>query len=194
MEASMSTIDWKARYEALVRQLNADEGSGIYPMGHLTKEERQADAIKKTDAYKCGWNDAVMERSSKIGEIVSRAEEGLSDDVSMLLASDECFLGDDGRIVLNMNDIWAWATSWLPEVKQEQLAEVARLFRMYGRAGLMYWHSCQEKDMRSEFLDVNRAIDFVRHEEEICRETPKSSTRAYRQVSYTLGLPEEKKS
>ena len=90
-----------------------------------------------------------------------------------------------------MNDTWGWALSWCPDVTPEQLPEVARLFRSYGRAGLLYWHSCQEKDMRSEFHDNNRAIDFVRHEEEIRKETPNSNARAYKVVSYVLGLPDK---
>jgi hypothetical protein len=184
----MSDIDWKARYESLAQQLNNDGGMGIYPCGHLTAEQRDGDEVKKTDGYKCGWNDAVMESSRRIGAMISRSEEGVSDDMTMLLASDCCFLDDeDGSISLNMNDTWAWATAWCPTVPADQLSEVARLFRVYGQAGLMYWHSCQEKNMRSAFHDNNRAIDFVRHEEEIRKETPDSNKRAYRKVEYTIG-------
>jgi hypothetical protein len=43
--------------------------------------------------------------------------------------------------------------------------------------------------MRSEFLDNNRAIDFVRNEEAIRKDIPSSSKRAYHNAVYTLGLP-----
>lgn len=182
-------IDYKARYEALVAQINNDGGLGIYPMGHMSHEERDGDAIKKTDAYKCGWNDYALQHSGRLMEMVERADAGVSDDVTMLMASGDCFLNDDGSISLNMNDTWSWASSWCPNVPVDSVAEVARLFRYYGRAGLMYWHSCQEHNMRSDFHDNNRAIDFVRNEEQIRKETPDSNKRAYLQVEYIIGAP-----
>lgn len=51
----------------------------------------------------------------------------------------------------------------------------------------MYWHSIQEKDMRSEFHDNNRAIDFVRNEERIRKEVPDYNKRAYYKTKYVLG-------
>lgn len=182
--------DWKTKYETLVRLLNAAyTPSPLYPIGYLTKGQRNDHEIKKADAYKIGWNDRGFAELERLGKIMTGAEEGMSDDMTMLLAADVgCF--DDGKLSLNMNDTWAWATGWSVTVEPEQLKEVARLFRSYGHAGLMYWHSCREKNMRSEFLDNNRAVDFVRHEEEIRRDTPDHNKRAYKQVAYTLGLPE----
>lgn len=173
------------KFRALVALIENDEGAGVYPCGHLTDKQRKS--LKGSDGYKCGWNDAHIEQSMRVGKLISQASAGLSDDMTMLLASGRAMIGEDGNLSLNMNDIWGWALAWFPEVAADQLSAVADLFKRYGDAGLMYWHSCQEKDMRSEFHDNNRAIDFVRKEEAIRKETPDSSARAYRKVSYLLG-------
>lgn len=182
----MSEIDYKSQYEALVLRLKNDEGLGVYPMGHMSAEERDGDAIKKTDAYKCGWNDAVLQDTRHFQDMIKDTENDSSDDLSMLLASGMCFYSE-GTLSLNMNDTWAWACSDIPEVPASEIREVARLFRDYGHPGLMYWHSLRENNMRSEFHDNNRAIDFVRHEEQIRKETPDDNKRAYRKVTYILG-------
>lgn len=178
--------DYKRLYEDLVRRLDNHGGQGVYPMGHLTEEQRQAPKSEASDAYKCGWNDAIMDRHRLDCAVVTEVEVGSDDDVTMLIASDLCFVDEDG-LSLNMNDTWGWALAWLPEVSKEEVPEVARLFRNYGAAGLKFWHSRKENNMRSEFADVNREIDFVRHEEEIAASTKSSSERAYKKVSYTLG-------
>lgn len=179
--------DYKKLYEDLVRRLDNHNGQGIYPMGHLTAAQQATIKAEASDAYKLGWDDSIMDRHRIEMEIVRQVDEGVCDDETMLLASNRCFGGDDGSLSLNMNDTWGWALAWCPEVTKEEIPEVARLFRDYGRAGLMYWHSRKEKNMRSEFADVNRAIDFVRHEEEIAASTKSSSERAYKKVTYTLG-------
>jgi hypothetical protein len=40
--------------------------------------------------------------------------------------------------------------------------------------------------MRSEFEDINRFVDFVRQEEQVRKDVPESTKRAYKKVSYTL--------
>lgn len=69
------------------------------------------------------------------------------------------------RDTLNFNDTWCWASAWGQRVPEDELPEVARLFRSYGRCGLLYWMSEINQQMRSEFHDNNRFIDFVRNEE-----------------------------
>ena len=66
---------------------------------------------------------------------------------------------------LNMNDVWGWAFARCPIVPESEVEEVCRLFKRYGRAGLLYWHAQQEGDMRSELRDNSRVIDFVENEE-----------------------------
>lgn len=90
---------------------------------------------------------------------------------------------------LNMNDTWGWALAWGEKVPDDKLIEVAGLFWSYGWAGLLYWVSEQHSKMRSEFHDVNRRVDFVRHEQEFQQRTPGSSAQAYTPYSYTLGGP-----
>lgn len=91
------------------------------------------------------------------------------------------------RYVLNMNDVWGWACAYCEGVQEDELPELALLFFNYGWAGILYWVSKKNNNMRSEFLDVNRHIDFVRHEEELVNQFPDSSTRAYKNITYTLG-------
>lgn len=88
---------------------------------------------------------------------------------------------------LNMNDVFGWAKEFGQYVPDKELPEVARLFWAYGFNGLAYWVSKQNNNMRSEFEDVNRAIDFVRHEEDIVKQIPDSSKRAYKKIVYFLG-------
>jgi hypothetical protein len=88
--------------------------------------------------------------------------------------------------VLNMNDTWCWASAWGERVPDEKLPEVATLFWRYGYAGILYWMSEQHEQMRSEFEDINRFVDFVREEERIRAEFPDSSKRAYYKARYTL--------
>lgn len=90
---------------------------------------------------------------------------------------------------LNMNDTWGWALAWGEYVPDDKLIEVAELFWQYGWAGCLYWVSEQHEQMRSEFHDVNRRVEFVRHEEEFKKRTPGSSKQAYTPYSYVLGLP-----
>ena len=89
--------------------------------------------------------------------------------------------------VLNMNDVWGWALAWGEKVPDEKLIEVAELFWAYGWPGLLYWMSCRHDNMRSEFHDNNRAIEFVRNEERIKAAHPGSSALAYHQEAYTIG-------
>jgi hypothetical protein len=106
-------------------------------------------------------------------------------DKDLLTASGMCF--NEEQICLNMNDVWMWGCSDGEDVPDEDVAEVARLFRSYGFCGLLYWVSERRELEKSEFHDNNRFIEFVRHEEELRKQEPRSSKRAYMKISYTLG-------
>jgi len=89
--------------------------------------------------------------------------------------------------MLNMNDVWAWACADGEEVPDDELPRLATLFYRYGWCGVLYWVSERNENMRSEFCDNNRHIDFVRHEEAIRKEFPNSNKRAYAKRTYTIG-------
>lgn len=89
---------------------------------------------------------------------------------------------------LNMNDTWAWACADAEYVPDAELPRVAELFWWYGYAGLLFWVSERRGQCKSEFADVNRFIEFVRHEEAIKADEPDSSKRAYLKRSYTIGM------
>jgi len=113
-----------------------------------------------------------------------------------LLRAGDVFFDDDEeelelKQTLNMNDVWCWASADGQYVPDEKLAEVAELFWRYGWAGILYWVSEQNGHMRSEFLDNNRFIDFVKHEEQLRKDIPEPDKRAYKKISYTLGMNTE---
>jgi hypothetical protein len=100
---------------------------------------------------------------------------------------------------LNMDYVWGWALAWGQKVSDEELPELAELFWDYGWGGILYWMSRKHGNMRSEFHDNNRKIDFVAYEENFRKKVQGSSAQAYTKISYTLGdlpalFPEEIKS
>lgn len=92
---------------------------------------------------------------------------------------------------LNMNDTFGWALAYGPHIPDDNLVEVAELFWRYGNGGLYYWCTiCPDEEERmngSEFEDIQRAIDFVRHEEKERLSGKSSDERAYHKLVYTLG-------
>ncbi len=93
----------------------------------------------------------------------------------------------DFKQTLNLNDAMCWGCVDGEYVPDDKLCEVASLFIEFGNAGILYWVSKQRGWERAEFLDVNRMIDFVKHEKELVEKIPDSSRRAYEKISYTLG-------
>lgn len=185
------SVDWEGKFRALVRELeDIDTDYGIYPAAVKgCGEERD---YEQRDGFKNGWNAAIMQYGQSFGKIVARASECVQDsDLQMLINANVGWL-NDGKLSLNMNDTWAWACASVEPVPPEEVKEVARLFRSYGFAGLLYWVSKRNDDLRSEFHDINRMIDFVRNEEKIRDDFPSSSKRAFEKVVYTLGdYPED---
>lgn len=88
---------------------------------------------------------------------------------------------------LNLNDTFGWAMAYGRFVPDEELPRVAELFCLYGWGGIYYWEAQQPDGLRrSEFYSVNRAIEFVEHEEKLRAEMPSSSKRAYAKITYTI--------
>jgi hypothetical protein len=99
-------------------------------------------------------------------------------------ADEDCPKGDQ---TLNLNDSMFWGCADGEYVEDAELPEVAELFFTYGWNGIMYWVMKKRLYGRVEFEDVNRAIQFIRAEEQIKAEEPRSSQRAYLKKSYTIG-------
>ncbi len=166
------------KFDGLVRALRGvGEDIGIYPKA-ISGYNDERD-YKERDGFKNGWNAAVMEYGMEITKAVERASEGLSDEVTMLLSAGIAELRSDGSLFINMSDTWAWACADGELVKPDEISEVARLFEQWGWCGLLYWASKKHDDMRSEFKDINRFIDFVAREEAFVKAEPNSSKRAY---------------
>ena len=115
-----------------------------------------------------------------------------------LLSAAEVFFGEeyadeDPQMAwtLNLNDAFYWASADGEYVSDEEMIRVAELFWRYGIKGIYYWVIVEKRgDTKVEFADVNRFIEFVRKEEEIRRAEPSSSRRAFKKVSYTIGVSE----
>ena len=144
-----------------------------------------------TDSAKCGNSDDgqhtiiedIAKRENADAYCIATARE--------ILEAADVFYGDfgdgDDTQTLNQNDVWGWALSWGQHVPDDQLPVVAELFCRYGNGGILYWVSRQNDNMRSEFHDVNRHIEFVATEEAIRAKTTKDSKRAYEKITYTIG-------
>ena len=88
---------------------------------------------------------------------------------------------------LNLNDTFCWACADGEYVSDDELPRLAGLFWHYGWCGILYWVNEKRGQERVEFADVNRFIDFVRHEEVIRQEIPNDSLRAYAKRQYIVG-------
>lgn len=110
-----------------------------------------------------------------------------------LLQTADVFFGADddedhkGAQTLNLNDAFVWACADGEYVEDAELPRVAELFWKYGYCGILYWASLKTPDMRIEFRDVSRFVEFVANEEAIVAEEPQSTKRAYLQRDYHLG-------
>lgn len=167
----------KRKFQYLVEEIYGVDGDmGIYPSA-VKGCDKEHD-YEQRNGFKNGWNAAVMEYGGALRDAVKRATKGTSDDKSLLLAADVGWLRT-GVFYLNMNDTWGWACAWAEEVPDDKIKDVTRLYRKWGCAGLDYWVSEQNEQMRSEFFDINRAVDFVRAEEKLIERMPNCSERAY---------------
>lgn len=121
-----------------------------------------------------------------IGGVMDREEA-----LSLLNLADVFFEpdGDDPELnqVINLNDVLGWARADGEKVEDDELIEVAELFRKYGWCGVLYWVSKKRGGQRSEFFDNNRFIDFVANEERLIKDEPDADKRAYKKYTYTLG-------
>ena len=115
------------------------------------------------------------------------------EDARNLLVSAQVFYEPDDdepqmKQVLNLNDACFWGCADAEKVSDAELPRVAELFWRYGFGGILFWVVVEKRGMEKvEFVDVNRQIEFVRHEESIRREEPSSSKRAYLKRQYTVG-------
>lgn len=178
--------EWQKKYDALVEEVrNIGNDMGIYPQA--VKGYNDERDYEQRDGYKNGWNAAILEYGQAITEAAYRAQKSMSDELTMLLAADVGKLAG-GKLVLNMSDTWGWATAWAEPVPEDELPRVAELFERYGHCGLYYWVTTKHLGLRSEFHDINRMVDFVAAEEKVIAEEPDSNKRAYKKVSYSIGV------
>jgi len=109
------------------------------------------------------------------------------DEARKLLRDADIFDNEAPPQTINMNDQWSWACADCQRVPDDTVCAVAELFFRYGWCGVLYWVSERNGGMLSEFHDNNRFIEFVRREEQIRKEIPGSTKRAYHKAKYEIG-------
>lgn len=96
--------------------------------------------------------------------------------------------GRKTRQTINLNDAFYWACSDSEYVEDSELPRVSELFWRYGIGGVYYWVAVEKRDNEvPQFVDVRRQIEFVRQEEQIRKDVPSDSARAFKKVQYTIG-------
>jgi hypothetical protein len=117
------------------------------------------------------------------------------EEARQLLTAAGVFFGayfpEDDKVLdqsLNLNDVFGWGGSDTEYVSDEELPRVAELFFRYGFPGIEYWVAEEKRGgLVPEFYDVQREIQFVKAEENIRKEIPQHSKRAYTKKQYTIG-------
>ena len=113
---------------------------GVYPQASVTVDDFGKETSRKERTeWQEGWNAAFMEVSKRIGEVEKWIEEeGISDELSLLLVADVGYLVD-GKFFLNMNDTFWYACADNEEVSKGEIKDVAGFFATYGYKGITYW-------------------------------------------------------
>jgi len=136
--------------------------TGICAMGG---KERPKD-VEKSDAYKFGWNDAAIEFARKTDAIMKTDWQIIADDLLLLVTSGDIWIWGE-KIMLNMNDTFAWGCADCEEIPKDKVKEVAQLYRRYGNMGLTYWVSKKRKwllpsESEKEFKHIRKEILRIR--------------------------------
>lgn len=94
--------------------------------------------------------------------------------------------------MISMGDVWAWASADAITVTDDNVKQIAKLYSKYGFCGLVYYQCKVLGEWESsEFVDINRYIEFVDNEERICQEVPDYNARGYAKRTYIIGKPPE---
>ena len=75
--------------------------------------------------------------------------------------------GSSNRLLLKIKDSWRSNSVVNEYVRDEDLQELARLFWRYGWAGILYFVSEKNNGIESDLKDNNKAIQTVRHLEDL---------------------------
>lgn len=140
---------------------------GIYPQASITIDEKGKETTRtERTEWQEGWNAALMEISKRIYEVEKRIEEeGISDELSLLLIADVGWL-HDGKFFLNMNDTFLYACADSEEVTEEEIKDVAGFFANYGYKGLTYWVA-RKRGFDPDIPRYKNDVDEVRKMEEV---------------------------
>jgi len=93
-----------------------------------------------------GWNACADELRGKVTAITERNNQPYDPHRDILNILDAGWW-EDGRLILNMNDIFAYACADAEEVLPDEMPELGHLARMYGHAGITYWVSKKRNEI-----------------------------------------------
>jgi len=153
-------------FKSMIMKAISNSDMGIYPAAVEGYNKEQN--YKERDGFKNGWNAAVCEYGIKFKEIIWEEEGKLTSNEALFSSAGEyCFdRNDDGTWNIFLNDTWYWGCSDGEDISKEEENEVARLFKEYGRAGLMYWVYLK-RGHPSEFPQEQFMIAAVKEMEEL---------------------------
>lgn len=151
--------------EALQRKLLINDfynclDIGIFPMSVKGGEQ----PYEKRSDYQNGWNDAQMKIMEQVWSMIDKFDkDGYSDDLALLIAANIVTRYDD-KFLLTLNDIFYYASD-SEEINKEDVKEITKLYRSYGRAGVIYWVSKKRNNEIPQIPMFVTMLDFVNHME-----------------------------
>lgn len=88
--------------------------------------------------FKEGWSQCEL---AHIQRYISLENEKWQSDrnILFLLLTGECWLNQENRLLLNMNDTFAYACADCEEVPEGKVEEIISLYKRHGNNGLIYW-------------------------------------------------------
>lgn len=154
----------------------------------------QSEAAKMLERSNIFFKNGSLEEQIAELEYFCLSHSDSTDPLDILfIARKEVWIQEakDNFHLINLSDTFGWGEADCEKVEDEDLPRVAELFFHYGWGGIVYWVTTKRLYMRdvefpSEFKDVNRAINFVRHEEEVKEKIPDSNKRAYHSANFKV--------
>lgn len=132
----------------LLELKSIDENMGIYPAA--VESYNQEKSYKERDGFKNGWNACVFSYGSKLNNAIESASEGLSSSEKLFFYDysgeyDTFMYDQEGGWSVFLNDTWEYACADGEEIQKDQYNEVAKWYRNFGHAGVLYWVYLQRK-------------------------------------------------
>lgn len=147
------------KFEQLYRKLEALSGNvSVYMMGGYTRREN----VEETPEYRFGFNDGQSEIIDGVFDLLRSAEEDISPEETVFYSDDEwTFLRVEGKWHVRLNDTWYYSCGDWEEIEPEEYKEVVRWYRLYGRAGVLYWVWKNKRDHLPTIPEYRKQVEAI---------------------------------